>query len=386
MKLELTAAVSARSFSAALQVADGETVAVLGPNGSGKSTLLAVVAGLVKPDAGAVRLDGRTLSHAADGIWLAPHQRGVSLLAQEPLLFPHLRVLDNVAFGPRSAGKSTRDSREIARGWLAEVDASDLADRYPSSLSGGQAQRIAVARALASDPQVLLLDEPFAALDVAVAPALRRMLRRVLADRTVIIVTHDVLDAFTLADRVVVMHGGAIVEEGPAREVLLQPRTRFTADLAALNLLTGTRTATGMLLGAADVNAEPDSNTVSVDVAAQPSAEAAATPFPLGSATAMAVRPSAVTVSVVDPTLVDPSRPAPNVIRGVVRDLEPRGDVVRVRGDIPGGHIAADVLPSVAVDLDLAPQSLLYFAFDPAAATLYPAATPSRDAVPFPGA
>jgi molybdate transport system ATP-binding protein len=365
MTLDLTVTVSARAFSASLQISEGETVAVLGPNGAGKSTLLGVIAGLLKPDRGSVRLAGRMLSDAADGVWLPPHQRGVSLLAQEPILFPHLRVLDNVAFGPKSSGKSTRDAREIARGWLAEVDASDLAGRYPASLSGGQAQRIAVARALASDPQLLLLDEPFAALDVAVAPALRRMLRRVLENRTVVIVTHDVLDAFTLADRVVVMHGGEIVEQGPAREVLLQPRTRFTAELAALNLLTGTRTATGMSLG--DVGAQYSADVV--DVAAEPTSAAATTPFPLGSAAAMAVRPSAVTVSA-----IDPSRPGLNVIRGIVHDLEPRGDVVRVRGEIPGGHLAADVLPSVVVDLDLVPQTPLYFAFEPAAAMLYPGA------------
>jgi molybdate transport system ATP-binding protein len=376
--LELTTTVPGRGFSASLRVAQGETVAVLGPNGAGKSTLLGVIAGLVRPGDGAVELAGRTLSDTAGGIWIPPHRRQVSLLAQEPLLFPHLSVLDNVAFGPRSAGAPTRQARETARAWLAEVDASDLADRRPASLSGGQAQRIAVARALASEPQLLLLDEPFAALDVAVAPALRRMLRRVLADRSVVIVTHDVLDAFTLADRVVVMHNGLIVEEGPTRDVLLQPRTRFTAELTALNLLTGIRTETGMRLTGTDV-----------ELAAAASAD-----FPLGAAAAMAVRPSAVTLST-----TDPSRAGLNVVRGTVHDIEPRGDVVRVRGSIAGGVIlSADVLPSVVVDLDLdlgvdatpgldldvtadAARSAktrpgtaapLYFAFDPAAASLYP--------------
>jgi molybdate transport system ATP-binding protein len=381
MTLDLTATVAARNFSASLQVSEGETVAILGPNGAGKSTLLAVIAGLLKPDDGFVRLADRVLFDAAAPLWLPPHQRGVSLLAQEPLLFPHLSVLDNVAFGPKSAGQSTSDARRVARAWLAEVDASELADRRPASLSGGQAQRIAVARALASDPQLLLLDEPFAALDVAVAPALRRMLRRVLAGRTVVIVTHDVLDAFTLADRVVVMHAGKIVEQGPTREVLLQPRTRFTADLAALNLLIGTRTADGMRLSGTTTRAGEYEG----DVAAHLFAESSAAPtvFPLGSAAAMAVRPSAVSVSVSDPS--HPSRPALNVIRGIVQDLEPRGDVVRVRGSIPGGHLAADVLPSVVVDLDLdlAPGTPVYFAFEPLDTTLYPGAT-SPEATPTP--
>ncbi len=146
---------------------------------------------------------------------MPPHDRKVALLAQEPLLFPHLGVLDNVAFGPRSGGARRRTAHEAARRWLDEVDVADLADRKPGQLSGGQAQRVAVARALAAEPRLLLLDEPLAALDVAVAPALRQTLRRVLADRTVVLVTHDVLDALLLADRVVVLEGGRVVESGP---------------------------------------------------------------------------------------------------------------------------------------------------------------------------
>nr|BFF18096.1 hypothetical protein GCM10025730_16170 [Promicromonospora thailandica] len=183
---------------------------------------------------------------------MPPHDRQVSLLAQEPLLFPHLSVLDNVAFGPRSRGMGRSASRDVARRWLAEVGIEDLAARRPGEISGGQAQRAAVARALAADPRLLLLDEPMAALDVAVTPALRQTLRRVLADRTVLLVTHDALDALLLADRVAVIEGGRIVDHGETSRVLSRPRSRFTAQLAGLNMLAGTwddgavRTATGL--------------------------------------------------------------------------------------------------------------------------------------------
>ena len=224
MTFTLDLHVAERDVTLHLEVAAGETVAVLGPNGAGKSTLLGVIAGLVRPDSGRAELNGSVLFDLpATGdrrsVWRPPHQRSVSLLAQDALLFPHLSVLENVAFGPRSAGARASQARETATGWLREVDAEELAGRRPAELSGGQAQRIAVARALASDPGLLLLDEPLAALDIAVAPAVRRMLRRVLADRSAVIVTHDVLDAYTLADRVVIVENGRIVDEGTPAEV-----------------------------------------------------------------------------------------------------------------------------------------------------------------------
>jgi molybdate transport system ATP-binding protein len=346
--LTVEARVAARDFEVSLSVAQGETVAILGPNGAGKSTLLDVIAGLVRPDSGRAELDGRVLFDLAGRrpSWTPPHGRGVSLLAQQPLLFPHMSVVTNVAFGPRSAGAGREESHEIARHWLAEVDGLDLADRRPGELSGGQGQRIAVARALASRPRLLLLDEPLAALDVAVAPQLRRMLRRVLDDRTAIVVTHDVLDAFTLADRVVIMHDGAIIEQGPTREVLERPRNPFTADLAALNLITGTRSMTGLLT--------PDGIPVTTD---------SGSGIAPGTAVAAAVRPAAVSVF----TGVTGLTP-PNLFRLTVQDLEPRGDLIRVRA----GRLSADVPPGVVADLDLSPGTEVCLSFDPAAVLLYP--------------
>ncbi|HRD59701.1 MAG TPA: ATP-binding cassette domain-containing protein, partial [Nocardioides sp.] len=204
MSFQLSCAVRNRDVDVALAVASGETLALLGPNGSGKSTALAVAAGLLVPDRGRVVLDGETLTDAAPSglsVSVPPHARRTALLGQEPLLFPHLSVLENVAFGPRSRGIRKAAARESAHRWLEEVGVGELAERRPAQLSGGQAQRVAVARALATEPALLLLDEPMAALDVAVLPALRQTLRRVLADQTAIIVTHDPLDALLMADR-----------------------------------------------------------------------------------------------------------------------------------------------------------------------------------------
>lgn len=346
--LTFSAALASREFMMDLRVETGETVAVLGPNGAGKSTLLNIIAGLVRPDSGSAQLDGRALFDldARPGRWIPPHARGVSTLGQSADLFPHLSVLENVAFGARSGGRRKGAAHEIARHWLSEVDAAPLAARRPAELSGGQAQRIAVARALASDPQLLLLDEPLTALDVASAPAIRRTLLRVLKERTAIIVTHDILDALTLADRVVVLSHGRIVEQGPTRATLERPRTAFAAGLAALNLLTGIRTARGMttdagaeIVGTGDTDAAP------------------------GSRVAATVRPSAVRVT------TTPNEDGGNRLLGTILDLEPRGDIIRVRSDA----ISADLTPAAVADAQLTTGMRVAFSFSPDAVTVYPA-------------
>ena len=144
----------------------------------------------------------RTGGTARD-VWVPAHRRGVALMAQEPLLFPHLSVLDNVAFGPRASGAGEATARRRAREWLREVDAQEFAQRMPYELSGGQAQRVAIARVLAAQPRVILLDEPLSALDVTARPRMREVLQRVLAGRTAMIVTHDPQDVAELANRVV---------------------------------------------------------------------------------------------------------------------------------------------------------------------------------------
>ena len=349
MSLVFEASLAARGFELSLEVQPGETIAVLGPNGAGKSTLLGLIAGLLRPDAGRAELEGTVLfdHNAVSTRWLAPHQRGVAMLAQEALLFPHLSVHANVAFGPRSAGLSRAAAAASANRWLIETDSLEFADRRPHELSGGQAQRVAIARALATEPRLLLLDEPFSALDVTATTTLRRMLRQVTAARTTIIVTHDALDAFLLADRVIVLKDGAVVEQGRTRDVLERPTQRFTADVVGLTLLTGRRTAEGLVT---------DSG---VEIATAPRGDGE-----LGEQVAAALRPTTVRVS-----RVVPRSNRDNVVVGTVQDLEPRGDLIRVRTE----WLAADLQPSQVADLDLAPGVPIALSFAPEDVELYPA-------------
>ncbi|QSR27866.1 molybdenum ABC transporter ATP-binding protein [Nocardioides aromaticivorans] len=345
MSLVVDVQVADRDVEIAFEVAAGETVAILGPNGAGKSTTLDVVGGLLRPDSGRVVLDGKELTGADR--WVAPHARRTALLAQDPLLFPHLSVLENVAFGPRSRGAGRAAARETALAWLAEVDATGLAERRPAQLSGGQAQRVAVARALAADPQLLLLDEPMAALDIAVAPALRQLLRTVLADRTAVVVTHHVLDALLLADRVVVLEGGRVVEQGPAGVVLSRPRSAFAARFAGLNLVSGVATPDGVR--------RPDGSVLH---------GTATDPAPREGSEAVAVfRPSAVAVH------REPPGGSPrNVLSVRVEELEPLGDVVRVRA----GDLAADVTVAAVAELGLAPGQEVSFVVKATEVDVYP--------------
>jgi molybdate transport system ATP-binding protein len=352
MSLEVEAEVTERDVEVTLDVADGETVAVLGPNGAGKSTLLDVIAGLLRPDRGRVVLDGRELTCVASGgrERLVPaYDRQVGLLAQDPLLFPHLSVRENVAFGPRSRRAPRTAARRTADRWLADLDLAELADRRPGQLSGGQAQRVALARALAAEPRLLLLDEPMAALDVAVRPSLRQTLRHVLADRTAVVVTHDVLDALLLADRVVVVEDGRVTERGATAEVLRQPRSRFAAEIADLNLVAGRWEGDALVTdeGPRVVGESPDDPPRDGD--------AAVAVFP----------PSAVSVF-----LSAPGGSPRNALDVTVTAVEPRSGHVRVRAD----GLSADVTPRSVAELGLNPGARVVFVVKATEVTVYPRA------------
>ncbi|MBW0099919.1 ATP-binding cassette domain-containing protein [Pseudonocardia sp. KRD-184] len=335
------------TLDVALSAAPGEVLAVLGPNGAGKSTLLGVLSGLLRPDEGSVRVGERVVTDTAAGVHVPPHLRGVGLLAQQALLFPHLTARDNIAFGPRAHGVPRREARARAEELLAGVDATELGDRRPAQMSGGQQQRVALARALAPAPGLLLLDEPLAALDVDATPAMRGLLRRVIrdAEQTAVLVTHSALDALVLADRVVVLTAGRVVEEGPVREVLARPRSAFTARIAGLDLVPGVRDAAGLRT--------PDGLLVSGRAEGVEPGEAAVAVFP----------PSAVAVHATRPT----GSPR-NVLPVRLAAIEPRGDVVRLRaGAVPGGPtwvegLAADVTPEAVADLGVEPGDDLWFA------------------------
>ncbi|MFT8396719.1 sulfate/molybdate ABC transporter ATP-binding protein [Propionibacterium sp.] len=355
MSLKFHAVLAQRGFDVEMEIGEGERVAVLGHNGSGKSTMMNILAGTLRPDSGKAVLDGTTLFDLGSEHhqWLPPHQRGISLLAQEALLFPHLNVRDNVAFGPRVSGTSKKEANQRAEHWLDEVGVAQFAQRRPSQLSGGQAQRVAIARALAAEPKLLLLDEPMAALDVAVAPTLRRVLRRVLEGRAAMVVTHDLLDALLLSERIIVLEQGHVAESGPTDKVLQHPKTRFTARIAGLNLVRGS-----YLNGGVDQSAD-----LRIEGNQQEGAELVD-----GEPAAAVFSPSAVTIST-----SAPQGSARNVLPATIAELEPTGEMVRVRGDDHHGHfLSADVTMISVADLDLYPGKEVFYSVKAASVTLYP--------------
>jgi molybdate transport system permease protein len=387
-----------------LTVEPGQVVAILGPNGAGKSTVLQAVTGLLPhrahpprrarsprqagspgldgttpgprtsapvpaPPPGPVRdelrvtVDGEVLTDTSHGLSVPPRRRGVGWLTQRPLLFGHLDAADNVAFGLRARGAPRRAARSEARERLAELGAGPLAARRPGELSGGQAQRVSITRALATDPRVLLLDEPLASLDVGVAQQVRRVLHSAQRDRprTTLLVTHDLLDVLLLADRAVVLEGGRIVEDGPAREVLTRPRSRFAARLAGINLLAGFAAEDGGLL------LDGPELTVAGVVA---------------DATSLVAGDPAV--AVFEPRAVAIHRDAPsgsprNAFAVTITSIEPHGQLFRAWGEVTGppevrdavGHLAADLTPRSVADLRLAPGERVWFAVKAAEVQIY---------------
>lgn len=340
----------------------GRVLAVLGPNGAGKSTLLDVVAGLLAPDDGTVRSGDRLLSRAGPddrrALVVPPERRAVGLLGQDPLVFPHLSARDNVAFAVRARGVGARAARAEADGWLVRVGLDGLADRRPDALSGGQRQRVALARALAAHPLALLLDEPFAQLDVRTAAALRDVVRQQVraSGAATVLVTHDALDALTLADDVVVLVDGEVVERGRPADVLGDPSHPFTAALGGTNLLVGTVTADpgGPVLVTADGLRVPCPPGGDVGSAAQltfsPSAVTARRTTALAPDHAGARSSVGASADVaVRPVAGAPASSGVATWRTHVVDLEPGTTGVRVRTT---GDVLVDVRPAELAALD----------------------------------
>ena len=337
------------SLDVDIDVADGEVVGLLGPNGSGKSTTLRCIAGLESPREGRIEISGITVEDTTSGIDLPPEQRRVGLVFQDYLLFPHMTVLDNVAFGLRSRGVPRRDADARARAWLARLDIADLADRRPSRISGGQAQRVALARALVTDPALLLLDEPLAALDAGTRASVRSTLRSHLkeAPGAVLLVTHDPIDAMVLADRVVVLDGGRIVQSGTPAEVSARPASAYVAHLVGVNMLRGIAGAgTVTLDGGGDLSVADREISGSVFVA---------------------VRPEAVTVHT-----TRPEGSPRNVWPAQVRSLEVQGNLVRAEmGGSPS--LSVVVTPGAVAELGLHDGSEVWLSLKATDLDVYPA-------------
>jgi molybdate transport system ATP-binding protein len=315
-----------------------ELVVLVGPNGAGKSSVLRAIAGLEPIDAGTIQLEGVVLDDPDAGIFVPPEKRAVGLMFQDGLLFRHLDALDNVAFGPRARGMRKAEANQRALELLARLGLEPEAHAKPHELSGGQAQRVALARALAVEPRALLLDEPLAALDAQTRVEVRRALREQLTtfDGVRVVVTHDPLEALTMADRIVVIDGGTVVQVGTPDDIRRRPRSPYVAALLGVNLLAGRITSAGQFV------------------------------LDAGSELQVSSAETGPALAVIDPSAVslftnEPHGSVRNCWRTVVRDLDHASDRVRVHFEQPIA-LVADVTPAAAVDLALAPGAEVWCA------------------------
>jgi molybdate transport system ATP-binding protein len=338
-------------LAVAFGVQPGEVLGVLGPNGAGKSTLLRALAGLTPVAAGRITLAGQVVDDAGSGSFLEAAERPVGFVFQDYRLFPHLTVLDNVAFSPRAHGLDRRAARSAADRWLRRLGLSELAGRRPAELSGGQAQRVALARALAGDPAMLLLDEPLSALDARTRLDVQAELRQHLSDFAgpSLLVTHDPLEALVLADRLLVLEDGRIVQQDSPAQVARRPATEYVAKLVGLNLYSGR--ADGALVavdggGGFVVPDHGDHGDVLV-----------------------ALRPSSVVVSTHRPEASSARNTWPATVSGLTLLTD------RVRLDLDGRPPAfVDVTPAAVADLGLGPGSEVWLTVKATELEVYPRA------------
>lgn len=316
-------------------VSSGTVTAVLGPNGSGKSTLIRVLAGLQVIDSGEV-IFGERVVNAAPSNHVPPQDRAVGVVFQDYALFPHMTVLENIVFGPRSLGVSKKDARVKAQEQLNSLAIDDLADRKPSQISGGQAQRVALARALATQPSVLLLDEPLAALDAQTRENVRTELEKQIKafDGCVVFVTHDPLDAMLLADRVIVLENGVMTQEGTPSELAARPATDYVATLMGVNLLRGSADQGVMHVEGGGTLQIPQRS--------------------LAGEVLAVLRPESITLHV-----NKPEGSARNVWQGTIRTLTPMHDRIRISIDASPAVVATVTHASV-VDLKLSVGTVVW--------------------------
>ncbi len=291
-------------------VGEGQVLTLFGPSGAGKSTTLRAIAGLLRPDEGRIAIAGDVVFESAGPVWTPPHERRVGYLPQRFALFPHLTAGENVAFGVRSWPKAERGRRVDEL--LEMLHVAGLAERRPSQLSAGQQQRVALARALAPRPRLLLLDEPFSALDYELRRELRRELRAV-RDRTgipMVLVTHDPADALALSDRVIALDNGRVAAEGPPLEVLGRPATEPLARLTEVeNVFEGTVTEQA-----------PADGVMRCDAGGMPLVAPYA-PVPVGARVRVGLRAGDILVAAERPQGLS----AQNTLPGVVTAIERRG-------------------------------------------------------------
>ena len=360
--------VSERGWNVDAALRPGLVTAVVGHNGAGKSTLAQVIAGTLRLDSGRAQIGERVVDDAAT--FVPARRRGVAMVSQAPRIFTHMSVVANVAFPLRVRGVGRAEAREAALEQLRAVGIEDLAYRRASDLSGGQAARVAIARALVFRPEVLILDEPTAALDVEATAQVSAVLRERLmgAGITTLLVSHDIAEVLALASHMIVMGEGRVVEEGSPARVLASPTSVFAARLAGLNIVTGpavarpglvgVRVGEGALWAAAD---SPESETETAgagrgDAAAGADADDAGSPEPLPSSpageparVALTFPPEAVALS------REESHASPrSVLPGVVAGVDVDGSLVSVRVALAGGvSVSARVTASAWADLGL---------------------------------
>jgi molybdate transport system ATP-binding protein len=352
-------------LEADLRADPGEVLGILGPNGAGKTTLLRALSGLDPLTSGSISLGDLTLDDVATDTFVPAQRRPVGLVFQNYRLFPHLDVRDNVAYAPRVQGAGRRQARAAADTWLERLDLTALATRRPHQISGGQAQRVALARALAADPRFLLLDEPLSALDAKTRLDVRAQLRSHLDEFAgpVVIITHDPLEAMIMADRLVVIENGRVVQQGSPAEVARQPATQYVARLVGLNLYTGTlEVATAVV--SLDVGGTFTVTWGDDDPGA--SARTGQSTRPV----LVVLRPSAITILTARPTQASPR----NVWQGTVAALELLADRVRVQVDATPPALV-DISAAAVADLALRPGTAVWLSAKATETEAYPDAS-----------